>query len=657
MKTQFGEFLLDTDVRMLRRSGRSIVLEPRSYDVLVYLIENRDRAVGKDELQDRVWKTVVSDSAITRSVMKLRKALDDHDGRLIVTVPRFGYRFDAGAVDVATDGVIESAIDGAIVDTAGGMSADRTDDAVRAARPVRFGPKGLAVLILGVVAVTVAIAAMRAAWYRDVPAVADKSVAVLPFDDLSAGQDQQWFADGLAAEVMNALARAPDLNVASRSTSFFVRDAAGDAVATAAGVGISHVLEGSVRRDADRLRVTARLTRTSDGLQVWSENYDSTGDEVIDVQERIAASIANALETTMDEQSLARMVSAGTSSVPAFQSYLEGLAGHARMVETGDNSSYLASIDAFEKAVGHDPRFDLAHYEIASYWLSQMSPTSIAAGRPDVAADEMDARFVSAVTAAIRETDDPVRELRYRTLMAIYEAKYRRVLQMSTRLLDILPNDRAAQNWRLNALARLNRFGDVAQFALVLQDRFGFDPVTTPRSLMMAQYSNDSDAIRSLLGGIPPLADRHAISMYQRHRALLWIGEHEAAAQLLAEIESSDLAAANRQLAQLRQACAERRLADAEELYARLSAALDGRRGTLWLAAKTFGDEDLAGRIAGAMDANDRPREFSGLLLYGMFDPQPYTNLMRHLRVHGDEAGDVIEVPYRCRQPDAGISG
>jgi TolB-like protein len=119
-------------------------------------------------------------------------------------------------------------------------------------------------------------------------AINDKTIAVLPFDDFDAGGEEAYFADGLTEEILNALARTPDLLVASRTSSFQYKDQTVDVREVASTLGVAHILEGSVRRSATRLRVTAQLIRASDGFHLWSENYDWQPDDIIEVQEDIA---------------------------------------------------------------------------------------------------------------------------------------------------------------------------------------------------------------------------------------------------------------------------------------------------------------------------------------------------------------------------------
>ena len=149
-----------------------------------------------------------------------------------------------------------------------------------------------------------------------------RTIAVLPFVNMSSDKEQEWFADGLTEEILNSLARTPDLLVSARTSSFAYKGSSKDITEIADALGVAHVLEGSVRRSSDRIRVTAQLIRAKDGFHLWSENYDRDFADLIDIQENVAFAIASALETAMDPEALARMVSAGTASIPAYEAYL-----------------------------------------------------------------------------------------------------------------------------------------------------------------------------------------------------------------------------------------------------------------------------------------------------------------------------------------------
>jgi TolB-like protein len=151
----------------------------------------------------------------------------------------------------------------------------------------------------------------------------DKSIAVLPFADFSPDGDHAWFADGLTDEILNALARTRSLRVASRTSSFAYRDTEQDATEIASELNVAHILEGSVRRAGERIRITAQLIRASDDAHLWSETFDARSDDSIEIQERIAFEIASLLDTAMDPNELRRMVAAGTESISAWEAYVQ----------------------------------------------------------------------------------------------------------------------------------------------------------------------------------------------------------------------------------------------------------------------------------------------------------------------------------------------
>lgn len=140
----------------------------------------------------------------------------------------------------------------------------------------------------------------------DGPAV--RSIAVLPFVNMSSDEEQEWFSDGLTEEILNALARTPDLLVAARTSSFKFKGSTEDIPTIAKALGVAHVLEGSVRQARDRLRVTAQLIRASDGFHLWSQSYDRDPEDVISIQEDVAIEIATALKTAIDPEALVKMV-------------------------------------------------------------------------------------------------------------------------------------------------------------------------------------------------------------------------------------------------------------------------------------------------------------------------------------------------------------
>jgi len=190
-------------------------------------------------------------------------------------------------------------------------------------------------------------------------AVIDKSVAVLPFADLSELQDQEWFADGLTEEILNSLARLPELQVTARTSSFEFKNTNTDVGDIADKLGVAHVVEGSVRRIGDKLRVTAQLIRAHDGFHLWSETYDSNTDALFDVQHDVAENIAASLDIILDEDKRSRMFALGTRNVVAFEAYMKGRKLFGLAHERG-TSTLVTLADAnvlLEQAMQLDPGF------------------------------------------------------------------------------------------------------------------------------------------------------------------------------------------------------------------------------------------------------------------------------------------------------------
>ena len=153
----------------------------------------------------------------------------------------------------------------------------------------------------------------------------EKSVAVLPFVAMSSGPDDEYFADGLTEEILNSLAQLPELLITARTSAFSFKGQDIPVQEIASALGVKHIVEGSVRRSGDRLRVTAQLIRAEDGFHLWSENYDSTSTDTISVQENIAEQIASAMDVVLDEEKRDAMKAAGLRDPEAFTLYQKGL--------------------------------------------------------------------------------------------------------------------------------------------------------------------------------------------------------------------------------------------------------------------------------------------------------------------------------------------
>jgi len=194
---------------------------------------------------------------------------------------------------------------------------------------------------------------------------ARKSIAVLPFADLSPNHDQEYFSDGMAEEILNALARVRDLKVAGRASSFYFRGRNDSPRIVGEVLGVAHILGGSVRKQGDRVRITVQLVRAGDGFQVWSESFDGDIREMFELQENIARAIAAKLDATFRSTDEQRLVPVATSNTDAYLLYLQASATFNRR----DGAHAADAIALLEQALGLDPRFARAHSRIAALYI------------------------------------------------------------------------------------------------------------------------------------------------------------------------------------------------------------------------------------------------------------------------------------------------
>jgi TolB-like protein/Tfp pilus assembly protein PilF len=200
-------------------------------------------------------------------------------------------------------------------------------------------------------------------------AVNQASVAVLPFVNMSSDQNNQYFSDGLTETLLHMLAQHPELKVAARTSSFAVRDQGRTIIEIARLLGVAHVLEGSVQRDGDRVRVTAQLIRADDGFHVWSETYDLTFDDIFGIQDQIAAKVGSALTTSLLGRSAdVQLAGVATDSSDAYDLYLMAINERS----TFSYGGLRAAEDLLKGALTIDPGFVEAKTELASVYIHEV---------------------------------------------------------------------------------------------------------------------------------------------------------------------------------------------------------------------------------------------------------------------------------------------
>ena len=510
-------------------------------------------------------------------------------------------------------------------------------------------------LIIGVLAVAVAVLLVDRVWIsgqRDLeaPAVADvdKSVAVLPFADLSQNQDQEWFADGLAEEILNALARTPDLLISARTSTFAYKGTDKDIPTIARELGVAHVLEGSVRRAGERVRVTAQLIRASDGFHLWSQNYDRDTADVIEIQEDLAIQIANALETTMDPVSLADMVRVGTSSVDAYQDYIHGVALRAESILENNPRIMADSFTYFDRARQTDPEFSYAHGAVAQYWVTQMSLTSFQLDTSEVVPlTDMLQHFYEASNVAVATARNNLDALYQHARRAEVDLRFREALRLYREYLDARPNDMDAWAAYLSVAASASDEEVIAYGLGILREAGMIRPEAANHFLDFAyQHLEPDDGADYGLAAIErwPLAN----IMYQTHRNLLFADRVDEAAEVMQAF--AQRYRRPHPLMSARQHCAEGRTDIVEQIFDEVygGEVTVNSGNPAWLVLKMLGQEDMALEVLRNFENPQAPFLMANWLSYKHFDPSPFPALMRVLEREDVDRPPPITLPYAC---------
>jgi TolB-like protein/DNA-binding winged helix-turn-helix (wHTH) protein/Tfp pilus assembly protein PilF len=354
----FGPYRLDAGERVLFREGRPVPLTPKVVEILILLVENHGHITEKEELLGRVWPdTFVAESALAKNVSVLRKALGGVEDAYIETVAKRGYRFVAEVTTLERE-----------------SAAVQIETARIQAPPSRS-------LVLVLAGAAAFLAAGLFGWQRWQPpspesgspskaaeASSKARLVVLPFENLSGDESQQYFADGLTEEMITQLSRVyPErLAVIARTSAMKYKGMRLGVAEIGSDLHVDYILEGSVRREGNRVRITAQLVRVSDQTHLWAETYDRDVGEVLSLQGDVALIIAGRIGIELTGEDSDRLASAGPNSPEAYEDYLKGRFFWNKMTVEG----LQKAIEHFESAIRRDPEYAEAHAGLADSYAS-----------------------------------------------------------------------------------------------------------------------------------------------------------------------------------------------------------------------------------------------------------------------------------------------
>jgi len=342
-EVRFGPFLLDLSRKQLTRDGAPVRLGVRSMDILCALAAGKGEQVTKDQLMAQVWRgNVVEENAIQVHVSALRKALDDgkNGASYVVTVPGRGYRFVCPSPSPSSE-----------------LSSGGT------------------------------------------PRLPDKpSIAVLPFTNLSGDRDQEYFAAGIAEDIITALARARWFFVIARNSSFAFKDKTIEVRQIAQHLGVQYVLEGSVRKSGDRVRITAQLIDALAGFQIWGERYDRELRDIFAVQDEITECVAGTIEPELLKSEGLRATARGTGSLTAWDLVRQGTWQFHQVTKP----THFRARELFRKAIRLDPHLPEAHM-----WLGRVSESIVGYGWSSEPASDLKEAVQSCLRGIQLDEKDP----------------------------------------------------------------------------------------------------------------------------------------------------------------------------------------------------------------------------------------------------------
>lgn len=397
---EFGEFQLDVKERALLRNGEALPLTPKAFDTLVMLVENAGSLVEKDEMMRTIWPdSFVEEVGLARNVSVLRKALGQDAGgqQFIETVPKRGYRFTAQVrehVDDSPQLVFEQSSVSQTVEIYREYATgeDRTRPAhpvdVMASEqspllstvrplPVWKSKRGVAVLAIAVIGLAAALWLILANRTHPLDKLKIKSIAVLPFKRLDTADDNERLGIGMADTLITRLSNIRELSIRPTRDVMRYEDAQGDIADAAKALDVDAILDGSIQRGGDRLRVTVRLIHTETKSQIWAAQFDEKITDVFTMQDAISAQVAKSLSLNLSDLEQRRINKKYTDDVEAYQAYLKG----RYFLNKQTREDLEKTVEHFKQAISLSPNYALAYAGLADVYANRANRSSTTESR------------------------------------------------------------------------------------------------------------------------------------------------------------------------------------------------------------------------------------------------------------------------------------
>ena len=439
---RFGQFTIDIDQKVLLQNGVALAVTPKVFETLLVLVENAGRVVDKETLMGRVWPdTFVEEANLTFNITQLRKALGDSARKpeFVETVSRRGYRFIAAVEETGTDSLNPA-----------GISSPETST-------------GSSKVWLGVIAVSIlAVAIVGGWWLRHRRSIANQPssdklmLAVLPFQNLTGDASQEYFSDGLTEEMITQLGNLDPqhLGVIARTSVMHYKNSQAPLEQISRDLGVQYVLEGSVRRESDKVRITAQLIQIKDQTNLWSREYDRDVSPLLLLQEQIAQEVTGEIRLTLGNNQksteTAHQASLSPQAYEAYDLYLKGEYFFNKRTSNG----FEQAINYFQRATEKDPSSARAYAGLADCYAlmggysgkpqTEFMPKAREAALRAIALDETLAEAHTALALVVQN----------------YDWDWQTAGREFQRAIELNPNYATAHHWYAEHLTWLGRFDE-----------------------------------------------------------------------------------------------------------------------------------------------------------------------------------------------------
>jgi TolB-like protein/DNA-binding winged helix-turn-helix (wHTH) protein/Flp pilus assembly protein TadD len=584
---RFGDCELNASAFELRRGRRIVKLERIPLQVLLMLIEQHDKVVTREAIADHIWGKgifVDVDNGINTAIRKIRQVLNDdpQSPRFVETIPGVGYRFIA---PLETTGapvlVVEPSHDAGPLANAEGAVAQPTE-----AAPTRWGWIRIALVLLALLLIAAGVGGWLIWRHFTAPQPAIRSIAVLPLQNLSGDPAQEYFSDGMTDQLITDLAKVGSLRVVSRTSVMRYKGAPKSLPEIGRELNVDAIVEGSVVRSGERVRVTAQLVQAQTDQHLWADTYDRDRGDILNLQADIADAITQQVRAQLTPTQQARVGPAHAVNPAAYDDYLKGRLYFVNDFTQAD--SLKKAQGYFEEAIQKDPDFALAYAGLADSYVYMAYAGAL----------QRDQAYRSAKGALAKamQLDDTIGEA-YDTLGAIssqFDWDWQAAERAFNRAIALAPSYSCAHEDRANFLALMGRRDEaLAEIAKIDQLDFGSSAAATESSVyeLLRDYPSLINATRRALLLDPNDWYQHyllGVGYEGTGRLQEAIPEYEKAVQLSGD---SDMVVA---LAHAYSAVS--RKAEAEKMLSNLEHKLNGTAGPLTRAKiyATRGEDDKA---------------------------------------------------------------